>query len=1449
MKRLMVLLLLVVFANAAFALVDSTATPIWKRTADDATQFFFKNDHMTRSIALNKVTNHLLVATRTAGHRIVVLNAATGDSLGQLDMTGVLGGTYHLNKVAVAEDGVIYACNLNIASGFKIYRWADETAAPTLVIDATGVTGTRFGDAFTVTGGGAQTKIFIAGNNAASKINVLTTTDGVNFAITQVIPANGHCTDIYPLGDNEIWINRPGLAATRIDANGVVTGTVPTTVLGTSAGALSVFGYAGHWYLASSDGNVNPATGRLLQLPNNLADSKVRVVYKGMGTNANTNGVGAVVVQPDSDRVWILQTNNAIAMYPFGGYALFPLAWRSKAEADPWHGLDNMVRTLAYSQKTKHLYVASRNGGTFIKVFDPVTGNYVKDLNTAGISGGTYHINMVTATRDGQIFAGNLALANGTFKLYRYADEDAAPALVWEGVVPGRAGDALACSGVGDQVTVFASGWNNDKIFTFASTPAGFVRQNDIPLPEASAARYGISPVGNGDYLFVAAPTLPTRYIKRDGTVIYEFPKDAALGASVTYVEVPAVDGVSRRFLLLPHGWTPGTRVIELIGEDGDNLCANWEFWDQPPARTPVYATNPNANATTQVVYEVYNNQLIELVTNNGLSAYSFANIMPEAGVREPDPIFSTESIAFGSYYLGDTAQKSFQVTNIGSAPLQIFSIRFGRTLFSSDLVTPLVVNVGDTVVVNVDFSADEVGEIADVLTVETDAGDYGIDLTATVTRFWPFTVSELDFGQVWARGANMLGFQLVNNGAVPVTVDSVVSESPLVAVTPDTAMTVAVGDTVDFTATLSPVDIGAIDSHVLFHTNLGVFDFAVKGMVRELWPLVWRQTADTTVWHGTNNMVRTLVYNKATHHLMTVSRVGGSFIKALDPKNGKAVKDLDNTGISGGTYHINMMAVTDDGQIFAGNLALAGTAFKLYYWKNEDAAPVKIFDGLLDGRTGDALGVSGQGNNVTVYVSGSDNTKIFTVKTTDGVTFNRGDDIPLPEKSAARYAISPVNDDYLFVEGVGTQVRYLKKDGTVLKAFDRTLLGGTTCTYFEVVTDAGVTRRFVAACDGFSPGTRVVELLGAPGDDLCSLFNILPANTTKYATVSNINATGQVAYDRVNNHLVELVTNNGVSAYSFANVVPNPKAYTVITPIAAVKVDADGDFKPDLAGQTFTIQGVVTTINYNTGNSSLYYLQDEQGWGIAFYSNKINYNLGMGDVAQITGQIQFYNGLTQIVSTDSANVKVLGQTMVPAPVEITSGADMNERTEGSLVRLAGYYLTTPNLWPAVGKNATLKFARGTDTVLVFIDKETDIDGSPAPQGYYVLTGVIDQYTTSVPPNDKYEIRPRSLDDLTQATGVQQDTPGLPVNYALHQNYPNPFNPVTTIAFELPKADQVKVRVFDLLGKEVAILYDGKLDAGFYQFNFNGTQLSSGVYFYRIESKNFVDMKKMTLIK
>jgi len=90
---------------------------------------------------------------------------------------------------------------------------------------------------------------------------------------------------------------------------------------------------------------------------------------------------------------------------------------------------------------------------------------------------------------------------------------------------------------------------------------------------------------------------------------------------------------------------------------------------------------------------------------------------------------------------------------------------------------------------------------------------------------------------------------------------------------------------------------------------------------------------------------------------------------------------------------------------------------------------------------------------------------------------------------------------------------------------------------------------------------------------------------------------------------------------------------------------------------------------------------------------------------------------------------------------------------------------------------------------------------------------------------------------------------GAPEKFELSQNYPNPFNPNTIIKYALPQDGNVTLRIYDILGKEVAVLVNDFQKAGNYNINFDAHRLSSGVYIYKLESGNFAESKKLTLIK
>lgn len=98
-------------------------------------------------------------------------------------------------------------------------------------------------------------------------------------------------------------------------------------------------------------------------------------------------------------------------------------------------------------------------------------------------------------------------------------------------------------------------------------------------------------------------------------------------------------------------------------------------------------------------------------------------------------------------------------------------------------------------------------------------------------------------------------------------------------------------------------------------------------------------------------------------------------------------------------------------------------------------------------------------------------------------------------------------------------------------------------------------------------------------------------------------------------------------------------------------------------------------------------------------------------------------------------------------------------------------------------------------------------------------------------------------------TVEEQKISGIPNSFNLYQNYPNPFNPTTTIKFDIPNSGNVSLKIYDLLGREVAALIDGFRNAGKYEASFNGNNISSGVYFYKLKFNGFEQTKKFMLVK
>ena len=109
--------------------------------------------------------------------------------------------------------------------------------------------------------------------------------------------------------------------------------------------------------------------------------------------------------------------------------------------------------------------------------------------------------------------------------------------------------------------------------------------------------------------------------------------------------------------------------------------------------------------------------------------------------------------------------------------------------------------------------------------------------------------------------------------------------------------------------------------------------------------------------------------------------------------------------------------------------------------------------------------------------------------------------------------------------------------------------------------------------------------------------------------------------------------------------------------------------------------------------------------------------------------------------------------------------------------------------------------------------------------------------------------RPNTCFTFTTGVGVNPIGLEIPKVYSLSQNYPNPFNPTTKINFALPKQGFVTLKIYDVLGREVRTLVNEVKSAGNFTVDFNASEFSSGVYFYKLESNGFSDIKRMMLIK
>ena len=154
------------------------------------------------------------------------------------------------------------------------------------------------------------------------------------------------------------------------------------------------------------------------------------------------------------------------------------------------------------------------------------------------------------------------------------------------------------------------------------------------------------------------------------------------------------------------------------------------------------------------------------------------------------------------------------------------------------------------------------------------------------------------------------------------------------------------------------------------------------------------------------------------------------------------------------------------------------------------------------------------------------------------------------------------------------------------------------------------------------------------------------------------------------------------------------------------------------------------------------------------------------------------------------------------------------------------------------GDNSTGVFV-SSNKGTTWTQRNQGLTGSNSVGRLYFLNGYVFAALPSV-------VWRRDLQNLVSVNSISEI---LPSSYSLSQNYPNPFNPITNVKFSIVKSGDVKIVVYDVQGREVQTLVNERLSEGSYEVSFDGSMLTSGVYFYKMVSEGFTEIKRMILIK
>ncbi len=320
--------------------VLSQQVPVWSfcSTLGNLPTWFSTTGSTERGFAYGYVNNNqrLYLVSRP---NIYIIDAATGDKLGNLSTTGTVGGTYTINDIETSEDGVIFGGNLTVnssTSAFKVYKWNNELADAEAVITYTGSTG-RLGDKITVVGSYANNTAVVYAAVGSSNVVYKWVMENGSFNQTptqitlQGVTSLGTSPAVYPrgIGNANIFVNGNTTRPTEYTPAGVLVATVPTSVVDSRSNSMRYIESGEQKYLIVYQYGLNNENAKVLNISNGLANATVVETSPTLGANSNTVGTSGDIayryLAPGRYIYYVLATNNGYGAYQLINEAQLPV--------------------------------------------------------------------------------------------------------------------------------------------------------------------------------------------------------------------------------------------------------------------------------------------------------------------------------------------------------------------------------------------------------------------------------------------------------------------------------------------------------------------------------------------------------------------------------------------------------------------------------------------------------------------------------------------------------------------------------------------------------------------------------------------------------------------------------------------------------------------------------------------------------------------------------------------------------------------------------------------------------------------------------------------------------------------------------------------------------------------------------------------------------------------